>query len=177
MTSTKITAILLLAAVATVPAFAKKDKTKDKTDAPAPAAAASFGSDATQPAATVGGKPITMEELDKAAATQLMRIKQQEFQVRSDVLQGLIQDKLITDEAAARKVSEADLLKSEVDDKTPAPSADEISQYYEKMKPRLGGKSLDEVKGDIDKTLRMQKANERRGQFLNELAAKNDVKI
>ena len=178
MKSSKMIAMLLLAAVASVPAFAKKDKTKDKPDATAtPAPAATLTSDDARPAALVAGKPITMDELDRAAANQLMRIRQQEFQVRSDILQGLIQQKLVTDEAAARNVSEADLLKTEVDDKTPAPTQDEISQYYERMKARMGGKTLDEVKGDIEKTLKAQKANERRAQFIGELSTKSDVKI
>ena len=179
MKFSKTMAILLLTAAIAAPAFAKKDKSKTETTptaATATATAASGGTDA-RPAATVGGAVITMEELDRAAANQLTKIRQQEFQVRADVLGGLIQQKLIAGEAAARKVSEADLLKTEVEDKTVAPTPEEISQYYDKMKSRMGGKTLDEVKGDIEKALTVQKGNERRGQFLNELSAKSDVKI
>jgi protein-disulfide isomerase len=179
MNFTKTTAILLLTAAIAAPAFAKKDK--PNTD-PAPAASATTASAAPAPggsnvAATVSGSPITMDELDRAAANQLTKIRQQEFQVRSDVLSGLVQQKLVAKEAAARKVSEDDLMKTEVDNKVVAPTQDEISQFYDKMKSRMGGKTLDEVKGDIEKSLKQQKANDRRGQFLNELSAKNDVKI
>jgi len=179
MRFSKTMAILLLAAAVTAPAFAKKDKSKAETTPPAATAtatAASGGSDA-RPAATVGGKAITMDELERAAANQLMKIRQQEFQVRADVLSGLIQQDLIAAEAEARKVSEADLLQTEVEDKVVAPTAEEVSQYYEKMKSRMGGKTLDEVKGDIEKALKAQKANERRGQFLTELSAKYEVKV
>jgi len=176
MNLTKTTALLLLTAAVAAPAFAKKDKPKD--DAPAAAtASASSGSGDSKAAATVGGSVITMDELDKAASNQLAKIRQQEFQVRNDVLSGMIQQKLVTKEAAARNVSEADLMKAEVDSKIVAPTQDEISQYYEKMKARLGGKTLDETKGDIEKALRVQKGNERRAQFFTELSAKNDVKI
>ena len=41
----------------------------------------------------------------------------------------------------------------------------------------MGGKTLDETKGDIEKVLKAQKSNERRAQFLTELSAKNEVKI
>lgn len=178
MTLMKTTAILLLAAAAAGPAFAKKDKAKDKPEAaPAAAAAAPATGGDTRPAAIVAGKTITMDDLDRAAANQLMRIRQQEYQVRLDVLEGLIQQKLIADEAAARNVSEADLLKTEVETKVTPATADEVSQYYERMKARMGGKSLDEMKGDIEKALTMQKQNERRAQFLTELSAKNDVKV
>jgi len=177
MNLTRTTAILLLTAAVAAPAFAKKDKAKDPAAPQAAPAAASAGSGDSTPAATVGGTPITMDELDRAAANQLSKIRQQEFQVRNDALQGLIQQKLVTREAAARKVSEADLMKAEVDAKTVPPTQDEISQYYEKMKSRMGGKTLDEMKGDIDRALRVQKGNERRTQFFNELSAKNEVKI
>lgn len=179
MTFKKTTAILLLTAAVAAPAFAKKDKSKDKQDAaPATTPAAGSASGAgDRPAAIVAGTTITLDELDRAAASQLMKIRQQEYQVRVDALEALIEEKLLTDEAAARKVTEADLLKTEVDDKTTPPTAEDVAQYYDKMKARMGGKTLDEVKADIEKALFLQKKNERRQQFLTELSAKGDVKV
>jgi protein-disulfide isomerase len=175
MSLRKTTAILLMTAAVAAPAFAKKDKPKAEAPAATTSAAPASGDSST--AATVGGAVITMDELDKAAANQLAKVHQQEFQVRSDALTGMIQQKLLANEAAARKVTEADLLQTEVDAKTPTPTQEEVSQYYEKMKSRMGGKTLDDVKGDIEKVLKAQKANERRAQFLTELSAKNEVKI
>jgi len=179
MNFTKTTAILLLTAAVAAPAFAKKDKAKDEaaTAAATASTTASAASGSETLAATVGGVPITMEELDKAASNQLAKIRQQEFQVRNDVLSGMIQQKLVAKEAAARKVSEAELMKAEVDSKAVAPTQEEVAQYYEKMKARMGGKTLDEVKGDIENALKIQKGNERRAQFFTELSAKNEVKI
>jgi protein-disulfide isomerase len=179
MTLSKTVAILLLTAAVTAPAFAKKDKPKAETAPPAPTASATAasGSGDSRPAATVGGKVITMEELDRAAANQLAKFRQQEYDVRAGVLNGLIQQQLITAEAAARKVTEADLMKAEVDDKAGSPTPDEVSQFYEKNKARMGGKTFDEIKPDIENALKGQKANERRGQFLTELTAKNNVKV
>jgi protein-disulfide isomerase len=179
MTLSKTTAILLLTAAVTAPAFAKKDKAKAETTTPAPATtvAATSGSSDSRPAATVGGSVITMEQLDHAAANQLAKLRQQEYDVRAQVLNGLIQEQLVTSEAAARKVTEADLMKAEVDDKSAGPTPDEVSKFYETNKARMGGKSFDEIKGDIEKALKGQKTNDRRGQFLAELTAKNNVKI
>jgi protein-disulfide isomerase len=118
-----------------------------------------------------------MEQLDHAAANQLAKLRQQEYDVRATALNGLIQEQLVTSEAAARKVTEAELMKAEVDDKSAGPTADEVSKFYETNKARMGGKSFDEIKGDIEKALKGQKANDRRGQFLAELTAKNNVKI
>lgn len=179
MKFSKWTVVLVLAGVIAVTAYAKKDKPKtDTAPGATPATAdAAGGSGDSRPAATVGGVVITMDELDRAASNQLTKIRQQEFQARSDALGGLIQQKLVAKEAAARKVTEDELMKAEVDDKVPAPTQDEIAQFYEKMKSRMGDKKLEDVKGDIEKALKSQKANERRGQFFNELSAKNDVKI
>jgi parvulin-like peptidyl-prolyl isomerase len=79
MNFTKTTAILLLTAAVAAPAFAKKDKAKDEaaTAATSAATTASAASGSETLAATVGGVPITMEELDKAASNQLAKIRQQ----------------------------------------------------------------------------------------------------
>jgi len=176
----KTTSYLLVLAAVAAPAFAKKDKPKDQAEAPAAAAAApaSGAPAASGPlAATVGTYQITTEDLDRAAANPLMRIRQQEFQVRMDILEELIQKRLLTQEAAARKVTEDELVKTEVIDKTVAPTPDEVSQYYEKMKARMGNRTLEEAKPDIERALAMQKQNDRRAQFLRELATKDEVKI
>ena len=55
MTLSKTTAILLLTAAVTAPAFAKKDKTKAETAPAAPTTTAAAGSGDSRPAATVGG--------------------------------------------------------------------------------------------------------------------------
>ncbi len=181
MTLSKTTAILLLTAAVTAPAFAKKEKSKAETTPPAPAvtatASATAGSGDSRAAATVGGTVITMDALDHAAANQLGKLRQQEYDVRANVLNSLIQQQLVTDEAAARKVSEEALLKAEVDDKSGSPTPDDVTKFYETNKARMGGKTFDDVKGDIEKMLKGQKANDRRGQFLAELTAKNNVKI
>ena len=173
----RLIAFGLVAAVALAPVFAKKDK---KADAPASTtngAQADSGEGDSTPAAMVGNETITMAEVDRAAANQLTKIRQQEYDIRKQTLQQLVNDKLVAAEAAARKVSTDDLLKQEVDAKAPAVTDDEAQQYYDRMKGRMAGKTFDEVKADIIKNLGMQKQLERRTQFVNELSAKNNVKI
>ena len=171
-----MTAILLVAAAAIVPALAKKEK-KAETPATtsASASADADASDAT-PAAIVGGETITMADVDKAAANQLTKIRQQEYDVRKSVLQQLVNEKLIQQEAAARKVSPEELVKQEVEAKAPAATDADAQAYYDRMKGRMGGKSFEEVKGDLLKNLTMQKQAERNTQFVNELASKASVK-
>jgi len=175
MKLTKTTAILMALAVAASPALAKKDKAKPETAAPQSQTASAAGD--SQAAAIVAGETITLDELDKAAASQLQRIRQQEYQLRMDALQGMIQQKLLTTEAASRKVSDADLLKAEVVDKAAKVSDDDVQKFYDTNKARFGTKTFDETKGDISNMLNQQKQAERRAQFLNELQSKASVKI
>jgi protein-disulfide isomerase len=175
MTFTKTTAILVLTAAVTVPAFAKKDKSAPAT-APAATTATTPAAD-TRAAATVGGTVITLQELDLASASQLGKVRQQEYDIRAEVLTSLIQAQLVELEAASLKVTEADLIKSEVDAKAGKPTPQDVTNYYEQMKSRMGGKTFDDVKGDIEKMLTAQKVNERRGQYLNELSTKYQVKM
>jgi len=173
----KVTAFLLVTAVAFAPVLAKKDKKADAPATTSASASADAGEGDATPAATVGNDTITMGDVDRAAASQLTKIRQQEYDIRKQVLQQLVNDKLVAAEAAARKVSPEELLKQEVDAKAPVVSDDEAQQYYDRMKGRMAGKTFDEVKGDIVKNLGMQKQLERRTQFVNELAAKSNVRV
>lgn len=173
----KLTAILLVASAAFVPAIAKKDK---KAEAPATTSAsaqAEMGEADATPAATVGSETITMGEVDRAAASQLTKIRQQEYDVRKNVLQQLVNDKLIAAEAKARGVSTEELIKQEVDAKAPAVTDQEAQEYYDRMKGRMAGKTFEEVKAELVKNLGMQKQLERRTQFVSELSAKGNVRV
>lgn len=170
MKATPIFAAIVLAAVAAVPANAKKDKTKEA----APQARAQAASDVV---ATIGSEPITQTELDKAAANQLAKLRQQEFDIKENVLDGMIQQKLLDKEAAARNIAVTDLLKTEVEDKITDPTKDEIQNFYDKNKARIGNRTLEDATADIDRALRAQKQAERRQALLKDLYAKADVKV
>jgi protein-disulfide isomerase len=175
MKLSKTMAILLITTAVAVPAFAKKDKSKAEAAPAAPTGTAAEGNSA--PAATVGGTVITMQALDAAAANQLSKFRQQEYDIRAEVLNGMIQDQLMIAEAAALKVTTNDLVQTEILAKAAKPTPEEVSKYYETMKARMGGKTFDEVKGDIEKMLAGQKASERKDQYLSELSAKYEVKM
>jgi protein-disulfide isomerase len=175
MTLSKTIAILLITTAVSVPAFAKKDKPKADAPAAAPTAAATTGD--SSPAATVGGTVITMQALDAAAANQLAKFRQQEYDIRAEVLTGMIQEQLIITEAAAQKVTTNDLVQTEIIAKAAKPTPDDVQKFYDTMKARMGGKTFDEVKGDIEKTLTGQKVAERKDQYLTELSAKYEVKM
>lgn len=193
MKLSKTTTLVVALALAATPALARKKHKEETAPTPekaavtgkivnagipaaqAPAGAAAAG-DAT-PAAIVDGQTITIGEVDAAASSQLMRLRQQEYTIRSQALDSMIQKKLFDAEAASRKVSEADLMKTEIVDKAPAPTDDEVQKFYDSNKARFGGKTFDQMKNDIKNGLAQQKQAQRRDQFISELRAKSNVKI
>ena len=95
----------------------------------------------TEVVAVVDGAEIRREELESRAAGRLASVRQQEYEVRQQVLDDMILEKLIAQEAKARGVSSEALVKSEVDDKLGAASANEIDALYERARSQLGGRS------------------------------------
>src|SRR5512145_1652547 len=116
---------IALMLVACMPVDAKKKKEEAAASQPAPKSGV---------VAYVGDTAITEDELNQAAAGQLMRVRQQEYDIKAGVLDGLVQKALLEKESAARGVTAADLLKTEVEDKITAPTPEEIDQAYERFK-------------------------------------------
>src|SRR5262245_61138504 len=116
-----LTAIMLAACGST-----SADSKASKKDAAAPAS--------NEVVASGDGFEIRRDELDKRAHDRLAALRQQEYDVRREVLDDLIQEKLVEKEAKARGISSEALIKSEVDDKIgPVPSA-EVDALYERAK-------------------------------------------
>jgi hypothetical protein len=88
----------------------------------------------TQPVAVVAGKPITAAELDELAGSRLFQVRQQEYQVRRQVLDDAIGKRLLDAEAAARKISVDELTRLEVEGKAAAVTEAEKKDFYEKNK-------------------------------------------
>ena len=169
---TLLTALLVM--VVALPVCAKKEK-KPATPSDAQSGSASSGGD--EVVATIGGQPITKAEVDLVAASKLSTIRQQEYEVRHAAIEKLIQDKLYAKEAAARGVSVEDMLKTEVDDKVAAPSTEDIAKFFEENKQRMGGRTLEQVSGDIKNFLQGQKGQVRRHEFSAEIMTKNNAVI
>lgn len=172
MRASKLMTVLVLGvALASAPAFAKKDKEK-KGEATTPPAASTG-----DVAAYLGDEPISRAEVDKTAAAQLTRIRLDEYNIRRSALDQIVQKKLQEREAQARGVSLADLLKAEIDDKAGSPTADEIKDFYEKNKARMQGRTQEQAAPDIEKSLRQQKIAVRRAAFAKELQDKAKLRV
>lgn len=129
--------------------------------------------------ATIDGAPITFEEMESRAAKDLYQLRQEEYDTRRGALEELIYERLLEKEAKRRNLTLAELNRAEIDDKVKPVTPAEIAATYERAKPRLGGRTLDDVKADILTALTQQRQAQRRAELRDELlaAAKVQVKL
>ena len=168
----------LLVLVAALPVCAKKERKAETPGAGSETAgsAASTGNP-NEVVASIGDQAVTRAEVDKEAASKLTQIRQQEYDIRRGTVEKMIQDKIYAKEAASRGLAIEDLLKAEVEQKIPATTDAEASQFYEANKARMSGRTLEQVSGDIKNFLQQQKGQGRRRDFMKEMMAKHKVTI
>ena len=143
---------------------------------PAASAAASAGASPGDVVATVGGVGITMEELDKAAKSQLQKIETEIYQTKKRALDGLVEERLIEEAAKKKGMSAEKFVAEEIGSKVAAPSEEEMKALYDSSKDRLG-KSYDEVKGQIADYLNTNRRMRARADLIASLKEAADVKI
>ena len=128
-------------------------------------------------AATVGDRSITLQDLDQRAASSLMRVRQQEYEVRQQTLDGMINEELFEREAKARGVNREKLMETEVSSKVPEPSQAEIDAYYEQNKARMGSQTKEQIGPQISAMLKQQKVSGVQAEFVKQLREKYGVKV
>ena len=139
----------------------------------APTTSAASAGDSTV-VAVIGGKNITLGELDKAAGREL-------YDVREQALENLIKTRVIDDTAQKAGMKSEDYLRKQVEAKVPQVSVDEAKAFFEANKQRLGpqfqDKQFDDVKDMIVQGLTGQKRQEAVASVIEELKKNAGVKI
>ena len=122
-------------------------------------------------AAMVAGEAITIVSLDRRAANRLMTVETQRYWLRRAVLEELIADIVLEKEAAARRVTVATLLKTEVEERCKPVSQEEARAVLEAARDRLVGRDEAAIPQLLE-SMNRQRATTRRIEFLRELRAK-----
>jgi len=146
----------------------KADKTK-KAAAPVAAPAGV--------AATIGDQKVTFQEVDAKAASELVQVRQQEYEARRRALETILSDTVLDREAKAQGLSREDLLKKEVTDKVTDPAPADVDAFYEKNKARYGTQTKEQAAPSITLVLRQQKIQEDQRAYLKGLRQKHGVKV
>jgi protein-disulfide isomerase len=127
--------------------------------------------------AEVNGGAILASELERRAAGRLTRLRQEEYEIRRQVLDEMIAERLVATEAQKRGLSAEQLLEREVDGKTVPLAQSQLETIYEQHRPRFGAVPRDEALARIREILTERAVNERRASFEQELRAKARVAV
>lgn len=127
--------------------------------------------------ARVAGKPITMAELDRRAAGGLERVRYEEYEVRRQVLEQLVTERILEAEAASRGLTKEAYLKAEIEDKVTAPSREDVTALYDQHRARFGGRALEDVYDDLARALKERRRGEHEAILRHELRSQTKVAI
>ena len=141
------------------------------------AVATAQGTQHAKPLAEVNGQPITEEEIDKAIAGQLGKLNEQIYNLRQQRLEAVIRDRILAQEAARRGITVPKLLDTEVTAKVGLVSENEIEQFYQANKGRLGAGDEMEIRDQIRGRLQSQKVSAQRDTFVQSLRKNAKVVI
>lgn len=146
-------------------------------DSHASAQAPSPPANPDQVVAEVGGRSVTLKELDarweEFDAPERARVTQMLYQNRRNVLEQIVGDMLIEGAAkAAGQAVEAFVAADAAKRMKPVTEA-EVAQFYEQNKERAQGRTLDELRQQIKDFLSAQRQQQTRAQLVEELKAKN----
>jgi protein-disulfide isomerase len=148
--------------------------------ASAPRALAADAAEASPPAtvvATIGGAPVTLGELEEVAAGKLLAIRTEAWNAEVRILHDLVGERLLAQEAAARKVAVEELLKVEVSSKVAAVTDAEVNASYEGIKDRFKDKPEAELKKLVADNMSQQREQARRSEYLRELRDRVGVRV
>jgi len=146
-------------------------------------AGASGGEAAKEPAKTdstvaaqVGSDKITMDDLDKELHKTNAQAFQAFYDARRAALDQMIAERLMNEEAEARKTT-AEALTKEIVDGAGGVEDSEVEAFYNQNKGQMGGRTLDQLREQIRAYLVQLKGQQAVNAFLDELKAKKKVKI
>src|SRR5262249_52988702 len=123
-----------------------------------------------------GDKTITLQDLDKAAAGALTRVRQEEYDARRQALDTMVNDEVLGKEAAAKSVKKEDLLKTEVIDKIADPPQADVDAFYDSHKAQMGTQTKEQLAPQISAMLKNQKIADAQREYMKGLRKKFGVK-
>lgn len=129
-----------------------------------------------QVVAEVGGRSVTLKELDakweEFDAAERARVTQLLYQNRRNMLDQLVGDILIENAAKAAGQSVEQFVAADSAKRLPPVGEAEVAQFYEQNKERAQGRTLDQLRGQIKDFLDAQRRQQARAQLVEELKAK-----
>jgi protein-disulfide isomerase len=135
---------------------------------------------APQPAELVaegGGVTVTRKQLDEKTAPRMLSLRNQEYETQRGALEEIVFDELLKKEAAARKTTPAEVLRTDVKvDETP-PDPQQIDAIYRANRAALAGRTEEEGRAQVVRAIMDRRREEARFDYEKELIRKSGVKV
>ena len=132
-------------------------------------------SDPDQVVAEVGGRKVTLKEVDakweEFDAAERARVTQLLYQNRRNMLDQVVGEILIENAAKAANQSVDQYLAQDAAKRQQPVTDAEILQFYEQNKQRAQGRALEDLRGQIKDFLEAQRKQQARAQLVEELKA------
>jgi protein-disulfide isomerase len=141
----------------------------NKTAGPSPSPAAD------QVVAEVDGQRITLAELDHKLVERMPQ--ERIFEMRRQVLDEMVAERLLEKEARARGVTAEQLTKTEIEAKAQAVTEGDVQELFMRSGLAARGATLEQYRPRIEQSLRAQRTADRRAAFSEELRAKAKVNV
>ncbi len=128
--------------------------------------------------ATIDGEAVTGADLDEIAGDQLALMEFQYLSERQRLIEAAVQDmvrsRLLDGAAEARGITREELIVAETQDKVSVTQED-ITAFCQQNQARLGGRSFEELYGQIQVYLQEVQRNQVLADLTDELAADKEV--
>lgn len=149
-----------------------------------PTASAQSPSAAANPdqvVAEVAGKPITLQDVDAKweafDAAERARIVQAMYQNRRNMLDQMVGDILIENAAKAAGQTVAAFVEADAAKRLPAVGEADVARFFEQNRERAQGRTLEQLRGEIQPFLEQQRRQQTRAMLVDELKAKNGAGV
>jgi protein-disulfide isomerase len=126
--------------------------------------------------ATVGGQPITEDDVLPSIGSKLIALRNLEYEVKKQALDNIIDQRLLAAEAKRKGISADKFLEQEVDAKVAEPTDAELNAYYLAQKAELN-RPFAEAKAQIERSLKLATVQQARQAFYAHLREQAKVVV
>jgi protein-disulfide isomerase len=126
----------------------------------------------TEPVAEVGGKTLTMADLQEKEGGKLLQAEYQFYLQQQRAVEDLINDQLLSDEAKKKNMSQEQLLATEIYKGVKDPTEDQLEVYYEGMDSK---EPYEAVREEVLQHIRELRRTKARAAYIDKL--RTDAKI
>jgi protein-disulfide isomerase len=129
------------------------------------------------PAAMIADRTITLAELDALARDRLMKLRNEEYTIRRQVLDDHLSRLLIEAEAKTRGMTVDELIRTEIESKVAPVTEEQKRAVLESRGQRPQGSEDADTLAQIESSLRQSRRAQARKRFVDGLRAKTMVRV